>query len=77
MFFDTLHQLQTKFPIAAILADFDVSYPASYEAQRLITQIIPSADVTYVLSELVEALSFEGHRPIVCRLPDRDRRSEC
>lgn len=77
MFFDTLHKLQLKFPIATILADFDVSYPALYETLRLMTQIIPSADVTYVLSELVEALSFEGHQPFVCPLPNRDRRSEC
>jgi hypothetical protein len=79
MFFDILHKLQTKFPIATILADFDVSYPTSYETQRLMTQIIPSADVTFVLSELVEALSFGGHQPIVCPLlnRDRDRRSDC
>ncbi|ORX36642.1 hypothetical protein BD324DRAFT_626649 [Kockovaella imperatae] len=49
-FFHTLHKLHSAFPTADLLSNADIS---------------PSPDTTYTLAEILDALKFKSHQPIV------------
>jgi hypothetical protein len=84
MYFLALQRLHHSLPTAKLLADADVSCSTALlssastsrcVADRVTPQITPSADTTYSLSELVAALAFNDHKPMVCRYVATSRSS--